>query len=298
MHKIEGEGILSSLRHIRHKIVKGTNNLVHKVEDVTNDIVNNAGDITKDVINDVGNTATNTVNSMGNTTNNIISDVEKTTNDTVNKVEKYGDAVINGRNDYPPKVRNIINKYGGKVIRNITICRSPVPKVLTSALSFASLGKFGKNLSKSPYDQLFHLFIRIQLDDNTIVTLEKNEVINMDVNPSIPKDTETKIVNNVPQITLQELLDNAKNKMGINYFTYSAKSNNCQDFILAVFNGNNIGDQSDREFIKQDTQKLFKNLTGLRKFSNTITDIGAKANVITQGAGIEKKSRRRRRYIG
>jgi hypothetical protein len=56
---------------------------------------------------------------------------------------------------------------------------------------------------------------------------------------------------------------------------------------MGLFNGSNIGDEEDRTFIKQNTKSLFEGLTGLRKFSNTITDIGGRFNVLTQGAGIE-----------
>jgi hypothetical protein len=90
-------------------------------------------------------------------------------------------------------------------------------------------------------------------------------------------------------LTLEFILDNARKIQGGKFFKYSARDNNCQDFILAVLNGSNIGNQSDREFVKQDTKSLFGNMTGLRKLSNTVTDIGAKVNVITQGKGLSKK---------
>ncbi len=58
--------------------------------------------------------------------------------------------------------------------------------------------------------------------------------------------------------------------------------------ILNILDGNKIGDESDRRFIKQDTGFLFDNLPFLRKFSNTITTIGARTDVIKSGAGFEK----------
>ena len=65
--------------------------------------------------------------------------------------------------------------------------------------------------------------------------------------------------------------------MGRKYFTYSAKSNNCQDFLLNVFDANNIGGSDEREFIKQDTRKIFNsNPNYLKRLSNVITDMGAK----------------------
>jgi hypothetical protein len=114
-------------------------------------------------------------NKIVNTTKSIAHKVDNTTKSIVHKVEDYGNAVINGRNDFPPKVRDILSKYGDKTIRSIVVGRSPVPSVLTSALSFVSGGQFGSNLSHSSYDKLFHLFLRIQLDDNTVVSLFRKE---------------------------------------------------------------------------------------------------------------------------
>ncbi len=58
--------------------------------------------------------------------------------------------------------------------------------------------------------------------------------------------------------------------------------------ILNILDANKIGDESDRRFVKQDTDFLFENLPFLRKFSNTITTIGSRADVIKSGAGCKK----------
>ena len=201
-------------------------------------------------------------------------------------IRKTFNALVNGISDYSPKVRNILNQYGGNVITSMVIGRTPVPSLLTNLLGIASGGEFTKNLQNSPYDQLFHLFVRMELDGGTILTLEKNEVINMDIDNPIPPNTETQDVNLSGSYTPTELLNNTKNYMGGKFFTYSARDNNCQDFILSLFNANNIGSQANKDFIKQDTKQLFGSNVGLRKLSNTITDIGAKANILTQGAGL------------
>ncbi len=83
-----------------------------------------------------------------------------------------------------------------------------------------------------------------------------------------------------------------------NFFNYSAKSNNCQDMILNIMDPIKIGDESDRIFVKQDTDFLFENLPFLRKFSkrkfsNTITTIGARADAIKSGAGFKRTKNKR-----
>lgn len=205
----------------------------------------------------------------------------------VKDTKQYIKAVVYGRDNYPPKVRDIIDKVGNKTIKSITIKRTPVDGLLTGALSVFSLGKFGKRLEKN-FDELFHLFIDITLDDNSRVSLEKNEVINMDINSKNRPKTESKIVYNVPQITINELLNNTQQYMDNRYFIYDAKNNNCQDFIMSVFKSNNIGNEEDYNFIKQDTDQLFKNLPYLKKIAHAVTNIGAVANVITTGAGVLK----------
>lgn len=208
--------------------------------------------------------------------------------DTAIEGKKYVKAIIYKRNDYPPKVRDILEKVGDKVIKSITIKRTPVSGLITGALDVFSLGKFGKRMRKS-FDELFHLFIFITLEDDSKVSLEKNEVINMDIDPVSRPKTERKIVSNVPKITINELLDTTEKYMGkTKFFSYDSVINNCQNFIQSVFKANNIGDQSDIDFIKQDTEQLFENLPYLKKIAHTVTDLGEKVNVITTGAGVLK----------
>lgn len=220
--------------------------------------------------------------------------IKKTFNKLGDKIENvaekaidYGKAVIYGREDYPPKVREILKRFGNNYAKSITIKRKPVEAVLTGALSFFSLGKFGKRLERN-FDELFHLFVEIVLDNDSVILLEKNEVINIEISPKARSDTESKIVQSaIPHLTINEMLANTENYMGKrNFFGYSAKDNNCQDWIVSFFKANGIGDESDITFIKQDTKQLFKDLPSLRKLTNTITTIGARANVLTSGKGI------------
>jgi hypothetical protein len=204
---------------------------------------------------------------------------------------KIAKALLLGRNDYPPKVRNILKKYGSEVIVSYKLKRTPVSSLLTSALSAVSLGEFGDRLKNSEYDELFHLFLELTTASGKRISVEKNEVINADVSPPTrPNEEVEDIVNNIPPgLTINELMNNTKKRMGSSFFNYSAKSNNCQDFIINILKSNKIGDNSNFEFIKQNTDFLFKNLPVLQRIANATTDLGAKVDVLTQGAGSKKK---------
>jgi hypothetical protein len=214
--------------------------------------------------------------------------VSNITTSVVKKVKDTASAVVYGRNDYPPKVRDIISKYGDKTITGITIGRTPLGKPLMTALQLASGNTFSQKLENTPYDKLFHLFICIEFGDGKII-LEKNEVINAEIGCKLPKDTETKVItsSDIPGgLTLNQALDKTKERMGGKYFTYSAKDNNCQDFIVSFLHSNNIGSETDVSWVKQETKVLFEGNDRLRKIANTLTDIGARFDVVLKGAGV------------
>ena len=221
--------------------------------------------------------------------NKLVNKVAHKVGKTIKKTEDYGKAIVYGRSDYPPKVRSILEKYKNEIVVEMTIKRTPVPSLLTGALNAVSLGSFNKNMDNTPYDKLFHLYLDMKTQSGVHIVVEKNEVINMEVNEKERPQTETKLISSIPQnLTIEHIINNTKHFMGDNFFKYSARDNNCQDFILAILKSNNIGSQEDMDFVKQNTKQLFEGLTGLRKFSNTITDIGAKANVALNGAGMNK----------
>ena len=239
----------------------------------------------------LGSKVKHTFENIGNKTANIteasVNTLQNTANTIAKKGEEYFDTVIHGRNDYPPKVRNIISKYGEKTIKSIVVDRTPVPSAITGALNVVSMGAFSKRLGRTPYDKLFHLRIDITFTDGYVIALEKNEVINSYERPKKLKGGEQEVINNIPSdLTLNDLLEGGKRIQGSKFFSYSASSNNCQDFIISLLKGSNIGTSEDYEFIKQNTSSLFKGDSFLRKVANTATDLGGKVNEITTGAGV------------
>jgi hypothetical protein len=199
---------------------------------------------------------------------------------------KYYSSLIFGRNDFSPKVTKILDKYGNLPISKIVINRTPVSKVLTNTMDWISGGDFYKNLKKTPYDKLFHLRIDITTSKG-VVSLEKNEVINADEKPKTVKQAELKQIQSIPNnLTIMGMLEATKKQMGSKFFPYSASSNNCQDFIMAIMKANKIGTKEDFDFVKQNTDVLFKNNPFLKSIADRVTDLGARVNVISQGGSI------------
>jgi hypothetical protein len=216
----------------------------------------------------------------------IVKPVKKNVTNIFETATKTGNLLIQGSNDYAPNVKKILSQYGPQIIKALTLKRTPVDKVLTGALNIFSLGKFGERFEKS-FDELFHLFLEIELQSGTRLLLEKNARINMELNPVTRPNTEIKAVTNIPQeLSVYQLLENAKRRMGSQFYSYDAVNNNCQDFLLNVLQSSGIGDQSDYAFIKQDTAKLFKGLPILKKVAHTATELGERADIAMQGGNL------------
>jgi hypothetical protein len=220
---------------------------------------------------------------------NLGNTVVKKLDKTAQNVQAYGNMVLHGRDDLPPKVRDILKRLGDQHIQAITINRTPVNSMIMSALGAVSQGEFTKRFENSAYDQLFHLRLDLKLANGKTVKLEKNEVINMDVDPTVAKDAQTKVISSIPpNLTPNMLVEGAKRVMGDKFIPYNAVHNNCQDFIMGVLDGSKIGDSQDREFVKQYTKEFFKGKDQkyVRDTAKFVTDLGAKVNEITTGVGL------------
>ena len=194
--------------------------------------------------------------------------------------------LIGKSQDYTRKAKNIIKKYGNKQIQMVRIHRQPLSAFIMGTLNIFTLGDFTKKFKNTPYDELFHLRLDLFFEGNNVVSIEKNEVITF---TEKPKSTDKASMMNVElqrKPTLNELLDRTQSFMGAKYFPYSAKNNNCQDFILSIFRSNDILTKEREDFIKQDTKALFTPKS--RKLANTITDVAAKAKTLIGGGN--KKS--------
>ena len=204
----------------------------------------------------------------------------------MSKLQTFGKSIVSGRKNYSPKVKKILGQFGDVPITRIFIKRTPLSKLMKGALNIASLGEFNKKFKNIPYDELYHLRLDIETDKGR-VTLEKNEVINMDVRPKTEKNTQSMLVEDLPSgLTINEMLEKTKRAMGGKYFFYQAKSNNCQFFVMSILRANDLDTKQNEEFVIQDATSLFSD--SFRKTSNTVTDIGAAVNTLTDNDVIKK----------
>lgn len=215
---------------------------------------------------------------------------------------------VSGRgDDYPPNVRDIIKQYGECKVVGVSACRQKLSDVITGLVNVISLGDFNKVKNDYNIDDLNHLFMVVSVQDgNNVVThilVEKNEVINMVVNPTINAEAQklNLIISPNFKYTFNQLLNNCRSFMGKDYFVYDALTNNCQRFIKSFILSNPPLEKDNPkclDFVVQDTTPLNRELSSSSKnLFRGVTDLAARFNVLAKGKGFDN-SKPEHRYNG
>ena len=188
-------------------------------------------------------------------------------------IMNYLKRIVSYKSNIPPSVKHALEKIGDQQIVSARCGRTPVQSLVQGAL---------RTIATVPYDNLFHLFLELQLADRKWV-IEKIERINL-----VPEDRSNKagaeFTSSFPVgKTVYELFQNTEKHMGARFLPYQSNSNNCQVFIMGILDANGLNTPELTAFVKQDTRSIFKINSTLRKVANTLTDLGGYANAAMQG---------------
>ena len=190
----------------------------------------------------------------------------------------YLKRVLQFKKTIPPNVKHALDKIGDKKIISARCGRTPVQAIVQGTL---------RTIANVPYDQLFHLFIELNLGESKWI-LEKIERIQL-VKDDRSKKQGVEFTSSFPvNKTVNELFMNTQQFMGTRFLPYQSNSNNCQVFIMGVLQSNGLANEELTTFVKQDTRSIFKNNPILRKFANTLTDLGGYFNATIQGGKLMK----------
>lgn len=163
----------------------------------------------------------------------------------------------------PYRVRRFIEDNGNKRIESITVYRQPIMSIISKLLNILSLGRWDQARNKIGYDDLYHLYMIVQFNDDSRAIIEKNQDINVTDDIKTRDANTDSIVIDMKgrQPTLFELLDNTRKGMGDSrFYSYDFRSNNCQDFLMAILQYNGMSSPQATAFIKQSVDQLVKTL--------------------------------------
>lgn len=190
------------------------------------------------------------------------------------------------RNGPSPEIRELLKNHGNAIIEKITVCRTPIHKALDTVLNVLSLGLFNKVKKQLRYDDLFHLFMFIELSDGFKFRIEKNEVVRLTSDDTNKSEQECIPINVNKKITLGSMFAMAISRNS-KFWLYDAFNNNCQDFILGMLESSGLGNQQDYKFIKQDSVYILSRLPSyVGRLSKILTDLAASGDILVRGNGL------------
>ena len=189
-----------------------------------------------------------------------------------------------GLGKLPTDVERRLQKNRDKVISKITIFRLPLQKELTAALNALtndSVKKFLK--SNKDYDRLFHLGLFLETTNGNSYVYDKQQNVNFtEASKSFlkQKDIELSPVSNLPaNLTIGELVEAGKKRMGRRFTYYSALKWNCQYFVQQSLEA--VGANFDVQFVIQDLSQLVKKIPAFqRKFGVALTTFAREADKV------------------
>jgi hypothetical protein len=224
--------------------------------------------------------------------------------DVINTVVETGKNILKNvitgnvgltRDGFGPSIRKLLEQQGNKKIRDIKVFRQPIDSFISKVLNVITFGQFKRNLQNANYDDAMHLYMVITLEDGTMIRADKNHVIQMKIISSLPTGDKVESRNvGSKTIPLNEFFNNAIAKTDkTRYFVYDSKTSNCQIWIIDNLQANGLLTSDLKQWILQDMEKIFNNLGLLQKINKGITDTASKFDVLLNGAGKRRKTKRK-----
>lgn len=211
--------------------------------------------------------------------------------------------VSGARDGFSPPAAKMLAKHADWLVSSLVVRRDPIQSALNTAFNLVTLGKWNEARAKYSFDKLFHLGLVVGLTSPTgqhaELLIEKNAVVNVGHTKAQLDSSEVmRVPAPRPPRTLATFVDNAKRAMGSKFFSYSAFSNNCQDFVRALLSSNGVLTPGADKFLKQDLEQLIKEQPGYTgAVADAVTDLGARADRLVNGGRLKapRKTRARAR---
>ena len=192
------------------------------------------------------------------------------------------------RKNFSPSIRKFLKQYGDRQILNIKVARTPIFELIEKIASFLSNRTFDHNKKRLNYDKLFHLYLSVTIEGGITVKIEKNHIINIEVDRH-PENEEAEYIQ-IPSragLTINTILDDGKKIVSeADFFKYAPTSTNCQHFILTLLTGSNLITAELRNFILQDAEGVLRDNDYLKHAGNVITDVASRIDHAVQGSGM------------
>jgi hypothetical protein len=186
---------------------------------------------------------------------------------------------------FPKSARDFLTKYKDAKISNFVIRKNPIQSGVEKVLNFISQGKYNEIKEDYAYDTMYHLRLDFEIDGRIYMT-EKTANIQFRNGMTTEEDEVYKISSD-KSISLLTAVENTFKKMGSNFFSYDAFTNNCQNYIMNFLSANGLLTGDAKNFIYQPVDDMVKKLPSyVKKFASGVTKIGSVVDKGLQAIGL------------
>ena len=186
---------------------------------------------------------------------------------------------------FPKSARDFLTKYKDAKISNFVIRKNPIQSGVEKVLNFISQSKYNEIKEDYAYDTMYHLRLDFEIDGRIYMT-EKTANIQFR-NGMTTEEDEVYKINSDKAIPLLTAVENTYKKMGSNFFSYDAFTNNCQNYIMNFLSANGLLTGDAKNFIYQPIDDMVKKLPSyVKKFASGVTKIGSVVDKGLQAIGL------------
>jgi hypothetical protein len=194
-------------------------------------------------------------------------------------------------NKRPKAINDYLSLHGNKGLRRIIVSRKPVSAKIQYIANLVTSGGWEQNMKKLNYDDVYHLFMLVELDDGTLFKLEKNSRVDITLHDNKLGDTMINI-DNINK-TLNDMFNNAENEYGLErIYRYDPFKTNCQVLLVDLISAINKITPQLREYIMQTASALIESDI-LKYIAKMATDSTALIRHTVEGGGKKKINRRK-----
>lgn len=155
----------------------------------------------------------------------------------------------------PKQVADMLKKYGKSTVKEIIVCREPIKGIYKVLLEGITLGQFSREAKNYNYDDVFHLFAVLVLDNGKYLLTERNQrVVLIETTKSKADVKDFRVIN--ANVNLNKLFEDAEKLDGKSLWRYDPIEHNCQNFITTLLKGSNLFTHDLDVFVNQETSKL------------------------------------------
>lgn len=197
------------------------------------------------------------------------------------------------------RFKSFVDEEGSKKIVKVEVGRKPIASGVSAALNVLSLGKLSKVKKELGYDNIYHNYMVVTLDDGRQFKIEKNHIV--ESSPYNRKKDKKDALYDVPvkgEVNLEQFIQKAEGK-DKQFWGYDPNSRNCQKFVADMIHNNELTPEDPvtaKAIEPQDSEKLLGTLpSSLQSLPKKVTDLAGTLDRVVHGDGICASCHKKRR---